>query len=86
MATPIVKDELRTHDTEGNVIIVYPKTSDDQVAGLDKYVKSISCDDHTITCTKGDGSTYEVEVNNDTITEEEILTLWDITDSSEKYY
>ena len=86
MANPIIKDTLHTKDDDGNEIDVYNKTSDDQVVGLENYAKSISCDDHTITITKGNGDTYEVEVNNDIISEEEILAIWDITDSSEKYY
>ena len=86
MANPIIKDTLHTKDGDGNEIDVYNKTSDDQVVGLENYAKTITCDDHTITVTKGNGDTYTVEVNNDIITEEEILAVWDITDSSEKYY
>lgn len=86
MANPVIKDTLHTKDSDGNEIDVYNKTSDDQVVGLENYAKTITCDDHTLTITKGNGDTYEVEVSNEIITEEEIMTLWDITDSGEKYY
>ena len=86
MANPIIEDTLHTHDIDGNVIDVYPKTRDSQVEGYESYIKGLSCDDHKITYTRGDGSTGTIEVSNEIITDEEIMTLWDITDSSEKYY
>ena len=39
-----------------------------------------------ITITNGNGDTYEVEVDNTTITDEEIMALWDITNAGEKSY
>ena len=86
MADPIIKTPLRTHDEDGNVVIVYPETSDDQVKNLELYAKSVTCNDHTITITNGKGDTYDVEVDNTTITDEEIMALWDITNAGEKSY
>lgn len=113
----ILKDTLHTKDSDGNVVDLYPKTSDDQVIGLDKYVKHLECGDHTITVTNGDGtiytftieagsagitelfcndhtitvvngdgSTYDLEISNELISDEEIIALWGIEDSRNKYY
>jgi hypothetical protein len=86
MANPIIKTTLRTHDDDGNVVDIHPTTSDDQVINLEYYAKSVTCNDHTITITNGNGDTYEVEVDNTTITDEEIMALWDITNAGEKSY
>lgn len=116
---PILKDTIRTKDDNGNEVIVYAETSDDQVKGLDKYVKSLSFGDgnltvtngdgttykvhigtqgienavillsnvdHTITVTNSDETTYDLEIDNELISDEEILILFDIEDSKDKYY
>ena len=67
----ILKDTLHTKDSDGNEVDLYPKTSDDQVIGLDKYVKHLECGDHTITVTNGDGTiyTFTIEVYNEVVSE-----------------
>lgn len=116
---PILKEPLRTKDDDGNEVTVYPETSDDQVIGLNRYVKSISFGDGKLTVTNGDGTTYEfeikshsienavvslsnvdhtitvvnsddttydLEIDNEIISDEEILILFGIEDSRDKYY
>ena len=116
---PILKDTLRTKDDNGNEVIIYAETSDDQIKGLDKYAKSLSFGggnlvitngdgstyslhigsqnlddavvslsnvDHTITVTNGNGYTYDLEIDNELISDGEILILFDIEDSRDKYY
>ena len=86
MANPIIRDTLHTHDNDGNVIDIYPKTEDVQVINYEKYIKGITCDDHTLTITKGNGLTTTVEISNEIISDEEIMAIWDITSASEKSY
>ena len=81
-----VKTTLRTRDNDGNVVEIYPKTELDLVEGYEDILMDATCDDHTITFTKGDETEEVVEVSNEIITEEEILDLWNITISSEKSY
>ena len=86
MANPTIKDVLHTRDDDGNIVDVYPKTTDDQVEGHENYLKDVTCDDHTLTLTKGNGSTVEVDIANDIITDEEIIDIWRVSKASEKAY
>ena len=86
---PILKDIIQTRDDDGNEVDIYPKTSEDQVIGLDKYAKSLSAGDGELTVTNGDGTFYQIPVKtmeDRPITDEEIIELWGIEDSNNIYY
>ena len=115
---PIIKDIIQTRDDDGNEVNVYPETSDDQVVGLEHYVKNVYFDngnfvitngdgttyrfylgqgldravvalsnvDHTITVINSDETTYDLEIDNELISNDEILNLFDILDSRDIYY
>ena len=65
--------------------VVYHTTSAG-TQGIENAVILLSNVDHTITVTNSDETTYDLEIDNELISDEEILILFDIEDSKDKYY